>query len=149
MSLKQVKTYSPKLSEATHDWYVVDAAGETLGRLATEIATLLIGKHKPQYAAHINVGDNVVVINAAQITVTGRKLEQKKYYHHSGYPGGIKEVGLDKLMATHPEQVIEKAVAGMLPKNRLSTDRLLRLKVYPGAEHPHGPQQPVIWKRGQ
>lgn len=137
------KTYSAKPSEITRQWYVVDAAGMTLGRLATVVATHLTGKHKPMYTTHIDCGDTVVVINAAQITVTGNKLTDKKYYRHSGYPGGIKEVSLERQLATKPERVIEQAVKGMLPKNRLQAARLVRLKVYAGAEHPHAPQNPV------
>lgn len=137
-----MKTYSAKPSEVTHEWYLIDAADQTLGRLATQIATYLIGKHKPVYTAHIDCGDNIVVINAAQIKVTGNKLADKKYYRHSGYPGGIKEVNLEKLMQTHPERAIEYAVKGMLPKNRLQAERLKRLKVYTTAEHPHNPQNP-------
>jgi large subunit ribosomal protein L13 len=139
-----IKTYSPKPSEITHDWYVVDAAGQNLGRLATLIATYLLGKHKVQFSAHIDCGDNIVVINAEKVNVTGNKLEAKKYYRHSGYPGGIKEVDLATLLNRNPALVIEKAVAGMLPKNRLQTDRLHRLKVYAGSEHPHGPQNPKV-----
>lgn len=137
-----MKTYSPKPTEVTHDWYIVDAEGQTLGRLATLIATYLLGKHKPQFSGHLDCGDNVVVINAAKITVTGNKLEDKKYYRHSGYPGGIKETSLAALMERNPAIVIEKAIAGMLPHNRLHDDRMYRLKVYAGAEHPHAPQAP-------
>lgn len=137
-----VKTYSPKPSELVHDWYVIDAEGQNLGRLATQIATVLLGKHKVRYSAHLDCGDNVVVINASKINVTGNKLEDKKYYRHSGYPGGIKELSLADVMARNPAVAIEKAVGGMLPKNRLLDDRLYRLKVYPGIEHPHGPQNP-------
>lgn len=137
-----IKTYSPKPTELSHDWYIVDAEGKTLGRLATQIATYLLGKHKPQFSAHLDCGDNIVVINAAKIVVTGNKLEDKKYYRHSGYPGGIKEITLADMMARNPTLALEKAVAGMLPKNRLQDDRMYRLKVYAGAEHPHAPQQP-------
>jgi len=137
-----IKTYSAKPTEVTRDWYIIDASGETLGRLATLIATHLTGKHKAMYTTHIDCGDTVVVINAAQIKVTGNKLQDKKYYRHSGYPGGIKEVSLDKVMQTHPERAIISAVTGMLPKNRLQAERLKRLKVYAGSEHPHAPQSP-------
>ncbi len=137
-----MKTYSPKPTELSHDWYVVDAQNQTLGRLATLVATHLMGKHKPQFSAHLDCGDNVVVINAAAITVTGNKLEDKKYYRHSGYPGGIKETTLAELMAKSPASAIERAVAGMLPKNRLHDDRMARLKVYAGSEHPHAGQAP-------
>jgi large subunit ribosomal protein L13 len=139
-----IKTYSPKPSEITHDWYVIDAAGQNLGRLATQIATYLLGKHKVQYSAHIDCGDNIVVINAEKVNVTGNKLEAKKYYRHSGYPGGIKDIDLATLLSRNPALVIEKAVAGMLPKNRLQDDRLRRLKVYAGSEHPHAPQNPKV-----
>jgi large subunit ribosomal protein L13 len=138
-----MKTYSAKAGEVTRNWYVVDAANMNLGRLATTIATRLIGKHKPMYTPNIDAGDNVIVVNAAKITVTGNKLSDKKYYRHSGYPGGIKETSLEKLMQTHPERAIQQAVKGMLPKNRLQAPRMARLKVYAGAEHPHAPQNPV------
>ena len=137
-----MKTYSPKPTELTHDWYVIDAQGKTLGRLSTLIATYLMGKHKPQFSGHLDCGDNIVVINASGIVVTGNKLEDKKYYRHSGYPGGIKETSLASLMTNNPGAALEKAVAGMLPKNRLHDDRMHRLKVYPTAEHPHAPQAP-------
>ncbi len=137
-----MKTYSPTPTTITHDWYIIDAEGKTLGRLATLVATYLLGKHKPQFSAHLDCGDNVVVINAAKIAVTGNKLEDKKYYRHSGYPGGIKETTLADLMERNPAKAVENAVAGMLPKNRLHDDRMYRLKVYPGADHPHAPQAP-------
>jgi large subunit ribosomal protein L13 len=137
-----LKTYSPKPAEITHDWYIIDAEGKTLGRLATQVATYLLGKHKVQFSPHLDCGDNIVIINAAKITVTGNKLEDKKYYRHSGYPGGIKETSLAELIERNPASAIEKAVTGMLPKNRLTDDRLRRLKVYPTAEHPHAPQSP-------
>ena len=136
------KTYSPKPQELTHDWYLVDASNYTLGRLATLVATYLMGKHKVRFSAHLDCGDNVVVINAANINVTGNKLEDKKYYHHSGYPGGIKETDLATLLQNNPAKVIEHAVAGMLPKNRLQDERMRRLKVYAGTEHPHAGQNP-------
>ncbi len=137
-----MKTYSAKPTEVTRDWYVVDAAGQTLGRLSTVVATYLMGKQKPMYTAHIDCGDNIVVINAAQVAVTGNKLEDKKYYRHSGYPGGIKEITLGDQMAKNPAKVIETAVKGMLPKNKLADERMKRLKVYATAEHPHAPQSP-------
>jgi len=136
-----IKTYSPKPIELTHDWYIIDAEGQTLGRLATLVATYLLGKHKVRFSPHLDCGDNIV-INAAKISVTGNKLEDKMYYRHSGYPGGIKETSLANLLARNPAAAIEKAVTGMLPKNRLTDDRLRRLKVYPGIEHPHAPQSP-------
>lgn len=137
-----MKTYSAKPSELMHDWYVIDASNQTLGRISTIIATHLMGKHKPQYTSHIDCGDNVVVINAEKIQVTGNKLTEKKYYRHSGYPGGIKEKVLEDVLSSHPERVIEHSVKGMLPKNRLQDVRMKRLKVYAGPEHPHGPQNP-------
>jgi large subunit ribosomal protein L13 len=137
-----IKTYSPKPTEITHEWYVFDATGVNLGRLATRVATLLLGKHKPRYSPHLDCGDNVVVVNAEKVAVTGAKLTDKKYYRHSGYPGGIKEVSLEELLRKNPALAIEHAVAGMLPKNRLQDDRMLRLKVYAGPEHPHAGQNP-------
>ena len=137
-----IKTYSPKPIELTHDWYIIDAEGKTLGRLATLVATYLLGKHKVRFSPHLDCGDKIVIINAAKISVTGNKLEDKMYYRHSGYPGGIKETSLANLLARNPAAALEKAVTGMLPKNRLTDDRLRRLKVYPGIEHPHAPQSP-------
>lgn len=137
-----IKTYSPKPAELTHEWYLVDAEGQTLGRLSAQLATTIMGKRKVRYSAHLDCGDNVVVINAAKIAVTGNKLNDKKYYHHSGYPGGIKETNLAALLEKHPERAIEHAVAGMVPKNRLHDDRMRRLKVYAGPEHPHAGQSP-------
>ncbi len=137
-----MKTYSPKPGEVTRNWYVVDAQDRVLGRLATHIATKLRGKDKPEFAPHVDTGDFVVVVNAAKIKVTGDKLEQKRYYYHSGYPGGIKEMRLDNLMREKPERVIRKAVSRMLPKNRLGRKLLKKLKVYSGPEHPHDAQQP-------
>ncbi|NPA30519.1 MAG: 50S ribosomal protein L13 [Chloroflexi bacterium] len=136
------RTYYPKPDEVTHDWYVVDASGQVLGRLATKIATLLMGKHKPAYTPGVDMGDFVVVINASRVRVTGRKLDDKKYYRHSGYPGGIHETSLKDMLRTHPERAIELAVKGMLPKNRLGRKMLKRLKVYAGPQHPHEAQQP-------
>ena len=138
-----MKTYSPKKQELQNNWVVVDAQDKILGRLATEIAVRLKGKHKPEYAPHLDNGDFVIVINADKIKVTGQKMKQKKYYRHSGYPGGIKEITLEKQMAKKPEQVIQTAVKGMLPKNRLGRALLKKLKVYAGTEHPHQAQQPV------
>jgi large subunit ribosomal protein L13 len=137
-----MKTYSPKPTELTHEWYVLDAQGKTLGRLATLVATYVMGKHKVRYSAHLDCGDNVVVINADKVAVTGSKLTDKIYYHHSGYPGGIKDINLQSLLAKDPTRVIEKAVYGMLPSNKLRDDRMKRLKVYAGAEHPHAGQNP-------
>lgn len=137
-----MKTYSPKNGEVARDWFVVDAEDKILGRLATQIAIHLRGKHKPEFAPHVDAGDFVVVVNAEKIKVTGAKLDQKKYYHHTGYPGGIREISLRDLLATKPEEVIRKAVRGMLPKNRLGRALLKKLKVYAGSEHPHGAQEP-------
>lgn len=137
-----MKTYSPKQGEVAREWFVVDAEEKILGRLATQIATRLRGKHKPEFAPHVDTGDFVVVVNAEKIRVTGAKLDQKKYYHHTGYPGGIREISLKDLLATKPEEVIRKAVRGMLPKNRLGRAMLKKLKIYAGTEHPHGAQNP-------
>jgi large subunit ribosomal protein L13 len=137
-----VKTYAVKASEIERSWWVVDATDQTLGRLATRIATLLEGKHKPIYSSHLDTGDHVVVLNAARIRVTGDKLRQKSYYRHSGYPGGLREESLEHLLERKPELVIERAVKGMLPQNRLGRAMFRKLKVYPGAEHPHQAQQP-------
>ncbi len=137
-----MKTFSPRAGDIKREWYVVDAQDKILGRLATRIATKLRGKDKPEFAPHMDTGDFVVVVNAAKINVTGDKLNQKKYYHHTGYPGGIKEISLDKLIQKKPEQVIFKAVGRMLPKNKLGRQLLKKLKVYPGPEHPHTAQKP-------
>ena len=137
-----MKTYSQKASEVQRDWHVVDATDLTLGRLATQIATLLRGKHKPTFSPNIDGGDFVVVVNAEKVRLTGRKEDQKMYYRHSGYPGGLKSVSYDALLATRPERAVEKAIAGMLPKNKLSRQMLSKLKVYAGPEHPHAAQQP-------
>jgi large subunit ribosomal protein L13 len=137
-----VKTYAVKASEIERQWWVVDASDQTLGRLATRIATLLEGKHKPIYSPHIDTGDHVVVVNAGKVKVTGNKLVQKRYYRHSGYPGGLKEESLQALLGRKPELVIERAVKGMLPQNRLGRAMIKKLKVYSGSEHPHQAQQP-------
>ena len=137
-----MKTYSVKASEITRNWFVVDAAGQTLGRLATRIAVILRGKHKPQYTPHLDVGDFVVVINARQVAVTGRKLEQKMYYRYSQHPGGLTETRLDEMLKKHPTRVIEHAVRGMLPKGRLGRQMFKKLKVYAGESHPHAAQRP-------
>ena len=137
-----MKTYVAKPTDRQRDWYVVDADGQTLGRLATQIANALRGKRKPEYTAHVDTGDFVVVVNAEKIHVTGRKLEQKRYWRHSGYPGGIKSRTLAEMLERRPEEVIRKAVKGMLPRNRLARQQLTKLKVYAGPEHPHAAQQP-------
>ncbi|HKJ72213.1 MAG TPA: 50S ribosomal protein L13 [Gammaproteobacteria bacterium] len=138
-----MKTYSAKPDEVQRSWYVVDASQYRLGRLATEVARRLRGKHKPEYTPHVDTGDYVVVINAEQIQVTGRKTMDKVYRHHTGYPGGVKEIPFWKQNAEHPERIIEDAVRGMLPKNRLGRQMYKKLKVYAGSEHPHQAQQPV------
>lgn len=137
-----MKTYTVKASEIEREWFVVDAEGKTLGRLASEIAKILKGKHKPIYSPHLDVGDFVIVINAEKVRVTGRKLEQKFYYRHSGYPGGLKSISLRDQLARHPTRVLKAAVRGMLPKNRLGRRMIKKLKIYAGKEHPHQAQQP-------
>jgi large subunit ribosomal protein L13 len=132
-----MKTYSPKPREVQQDWYVVDATGLTLGRLATQIADHLTGKRKPQYAPHVDTGDYVIVLNCGGIRVTGNKLQQKKYYRHSGFPGGLRERTLAEQLDRRPEEVIRKAVKGMLPRNRMGAAQLTKLKLYNGSEHPH------------
>lgn len=140
-----MKTYTPKASEIEHRWWVVDADGQVLGRLATAVANRLRGKDKPTFAPHMECGDFVVVVNASRLRVTGRKLEQKQYRRHSGYPGGLKTTTLDKELAAHPTRVFEHAVRGMLPKTGMGDRLLKKLKVYAGPEHPHQPQQPQTW----
>jgi large subunit ribosomal protein L13 len=137
-----VQTYTAKASEIQHEWYVVDAAGRNLGRLASKVASILQGKHKPMYSPGMDVGDFVIVINADKVAVTGKKLSQKIYYRHSLYPGGLKQVTLQRLLETHPTQAIEFAIKGMLPKNRLGRAIIKKLKVYAGGAHPHVAQKP-------
>lgn len=137
-----MKTHTPKADEIQHDWWVVDAAGQPLGRLASEVARIIRGKHKPIFTPHLDTGDYVVVVNASQVRLTGRKAEQKAYYRHSGYVGGDKLIPFKRMIRTHPERVIELAVKGMLPKNALGRQLRRKLKVYPGGEHPHQSQQP-------
>ena len=139
-----MKTLSAKPAEVQHDWYVVDASGKTLGRLATEIARRLRGKHKTSYTPHVDTGDYIVVINAEEITVTGKKSQDKKYYRHTGFPGGIRETNFEKLIAHKPETDLEKAVKGMLPKGPLGYAMIKKMKVYAGTEHPHTAQQPQV-----
>jgi len=141
-SCEIVKTFSAKPNEVEREWFVIDAEGQTLGRLATRIATILRGKHKPIFTPHVDCGDFVVVVNADKINVTGQKLDQKIYYRHSGYPGGLRQVTLRRRLETFPERVIESAVRGMLPKNRLGRKMYKKLKVYAGPDHPHEAQQP-------
>jgi large subunit ribosomal protein L13 len=138
-----VRTFTPKPSDIERAWLVVDAEGQRLGRVATEVATLLRGKHKPIWAPNVDVGDHVVVINAAKLDVPLRKSEDKLYYRHSGYPGGISSESLERLMGRAPERVVKLAVRGMLPKNRLGRSMLKKLRVYAGPTHPHAAQQPV------
>ncbi len=137
-----MKTFSAKPETVKRDWYVVDASGLTLGRLATEIATRLRGKHKPEYTPHVDTGDYIVVVNAEKVHVTGNKAQDKIYYSHSGFPGGIKSINFEKLISRAPERVIESAVKGMLPKNPLGRAMYRKMKVYKGAAHPHAAQQP-------
>jgi large subunit ribosomal protein L13 len=138
-----VRTYSPKGSDITRQWHVIDASGVVLGRLASHAAVLLRGKHKPIFAPHVDTGDFVIIINADKVALSGNKLERKRAYRHSGYPGGLRSVSYGELMDAHPERVVEKAVRGMLPKNSLGRKTLRKLKVYAGPDHPHKAQQPV------
>ncbi|RUO78552.1 50S ribosomal protein L13 [Pseudidiomarina taiwanensis] len=137
-----MSTFVAKPETVQRDWYVIDAEGKTLGRLATEVARRLRGKHKPEYTPHVDTGDFIVIINAEKVAVTGRKASDKMYYSHSGYPGGIKEINFEKLIAKKPEMVIQKAVKGMLPRGPLGRAMFRKLKVYAGAEHKHTAQQP-------
>jgi large subunit ribosomal protein L13 len=137
-----MKTFSAKPQEVNRSWYVVDAEGKTLGRLATEIAVHLRGKHKPEYTPHVDTGDYVVVINAEKVNVTGNKRKDKMYHRHTGFIGGLKTVSFDKLIDSHPDRVIKYAVKGMLPKNPLGRQMAKKLKIYAGSEHPHSAQQP-------
>ncbi len=137
-----MKTLSIRAQDVRHDWFVIDAADRTLGRMATEIARRLRGKHKPEYTPNVDTGDFVIVVNAAKVKVSGRKFTDKVYYHHTGYPGGIKGIPFQNLQADHPERVIETAVKGMLPRNPLGRAMYRKLKVYAGPEHPHAAQQP-------
>jgi large subunit ribosomal protein L13 len=139
-----MKTFNAKTETAQHNWFIVDAAGKTLGRLSSEVAKRLRGKHKPEYTPHVDTGDFIVVVNASQIKVTGNKSKDKVYYSHSGFPGGLKEITFEKLLAKQPERVIELAIKGMLPKNPLGRAMYRKLKVYAGAEHPHAAQQPQV-----
>ncbi|MEZ0153504.1 MAG: 50S ribosomal protein L13 [Candidatus Reddybacter sp.] len=137
-----MKTFSAKPETVQHDWYVVDAADKTLGRLASEIATRLRGKHKPEYTPHVDTGDYIVVVNAEKVRVTGKKATDKMYYHHTGFPGGIKSISFEKLIDKAPERALEKAIKGMLPKGPLGRAMYGKLKVYAGDAHPHAAQQP-------
>jgi large subunit ribosomal protein L13 len=137
-----MKTYSAKPGEVTREWYLVDAEGKTLGRLATQIADTLRGKRKPQYTPHVDTGDFVIVVNADKIQVTGNKLDQKRYYRHSGYPGGLRSRTLREQLERRPTEVLRVAVKGMLPKNRLARQQITKLKIYAGPDHPHEAQNP-------
>ncbi len=138
------KTYYPKPDEIKNDWYIVDAYGQNLGRLASRIAKVLLGKHKPTFTPGVDTGDYVIVLNCGGVVVTGKKLDDKKYYHHTGYPGGIKEINLRDQLAKHPERVIKSAVKGMLPKTTQGRNLLKRMKVFSGSEHTHEAQNPVV-----
>lgn len=137
-----MKTYSAKAESVERDWYIVDAADKTLGRLATEIASRLRGKHKPEYTPHVDTGDYIVIVNAEKVTVTGNKATKKIYYSHTGYPGGIKDITFEKLMEKAPERALQSAVKGMLPRGPLGREMFRKLKIYVGSEHPHAAQQP-------
>ena len=139
-----MKTFSAKQHEVTHDWYVVDATDKVLGRVASEVARRLRGKHKPEFTPHVDTGDFIVIVNADKLRVTGAKFEDKKYYRHSGYPGGIYQTNFKDMQANHPGRALEKAVKGMLPKGPLGYAMIKKLKVYAGAEHPHSAQQPKV-----
>jgi len=138
-----MNTYSAKPAEVRRDWFVVDATGKTLGRLATEIARRLRGKHKPEYPPHVDTGDYIVVVNAEKVRVTGNKLQDKIYYHHTGYVGNLRSISLEKQLAKAPERVIESAVNGMLPKGPLGRQMFRKLRVYKGPQHDHAAQQPI------
>lgn len=140
-----MKTYSQKASEVQRDWYVIDAADQTLGRLATQIAVLLRGKHKPTFSPNLDGGDFVVVVNAEKVHLTGRKVDQKMYYRHSNYPGGFKAIPFKRMLASHPDRILRFAVKGMLPKTRLGRQQITKLKIYSGAKHPHAAQQPKLY----
>jgi len=138
-----MKTYQAKKEELEHKWYLVNADGKVLGRLSTELVKILKGKNKPTYTPHMDTGDFVVVVNAGKVTLTGKKMKDKIYYHHTGYPGGIKEMNAEKLLAKKPTEMIRMAVKGMLPKNSLGRQMLRKLKIYAGPSHPHEAQKPV------
>ena len=137
-----MRTHTPKAEDIQREWFVIDASGQTLGRLASQISSVLRGKHKPTYAPHVDCGDFVVVVNAHKVRVTGRKLDQKFYYRHSGYPSGLTAVSLRDQLDRHPDRVIRLAVRGMLPKNRLGRQMIKKLKIYAAPDHPHEAQQP-------
>ena len=140
----EMSTVSAKAEEIQRKWYVVDAGGVVLGRLASQVAAVLKGKNKPIYTPHVDTGDFVVVVNAEKVQLTGHKRDEKMYYHHTGYPGGLKSINADKLLDSRPEDVLTFAVKGMLPKNPLGRSMIMKLKVYPGSEHPHAAQKPEV-----
>ena len=142
MAATTTKTYVPKIAEIEQRWFLVDAEGVTLGRLATQIATIIRGKHKAMYTPHLDTGDYVVVINAEKVNVTGKKEEQKRYHRHSGYPGGYRSTSLSDMLSKHPERVIEAAVRGMIPHSNLGRDQFKKLRVFAGTTHPHAAQKP-------
>lgn len=142
MKPKLQRTFSPKPADVDRSWFVVDAAGAPLGRLASEVAAMLRGKHKPTYAPHIDGGDYVIVVNASQVSISGRKPTEKVYYRHSGYPGGLRSESFEQMRERHPDRLVENAVKGMLPKNRLGRQIIKKLKVYGGPDHPHASQRP-------
>jgi len=144
-----VRTYSPKAGEITRAWHIIDATDVVLGRLASQTAILLRGKHKPTYAPHMDMGDFVIIVNAEKVALTGSKLATKKAYRHSGYPGGLRETGYEEMLAKHPTRAVEKAIRGMVPKNSLGRQQLSKLKVYAGDTHPHAAQQPVPYEISQ
>ncbi|MFC5370503.1 MULTISPECIES: 50S ribosomal protein L13 [Arcanobacterium] len=144
-----MRTYSPKPGDVEKKWYIIDATDVVLGRLAAQVATLLRGKHKPNFAPHADTGDFVIIINAEKVALTGSKREQKFAYRHSGFPGGLKATSYTELLAVNPERAVQKAVAGMLPKNTLGRQQLSKLKIYRGAEHPHAAQQPEVYELKQ
>jgi large subunit ribosomal protein L13 len=144
-----VRTYTPKASEVTRAWHVIDATDVVLGRLASQTAILLRGKHKPTFAPHVDTGDFVIIINADKVALTGAKLEKKKAYRHSGFPGGLKATTYQELLAKSPEKAVEKAIRGMIPKNSLGRQQLSKLKVYAGSTHPHQAQKPVPFEISQ
>lgn len=137
-----MKTYSAKPGEVEQGWYVIDLSGQHVGRAAAKVASILRGKHRPQYTPNVDTGEYVIVVNVEKLVLTGNKMLDKKYYHHTGYVGGIKEISAEKLLASKPEDLFKKAVKGMLPKNALGRDMLAKLKIYRGSEHPHAAQMP-------
>lgn len=149
MKAREVRTYSPKAGDADAKWHVVDADGIVLGRLASQVATLLRGKHKPTFAPNFDNGDYVIVINAEKVVLTGNKWTEKTAYHHSGFPGGLKATSYQEMRDKQPEKIIEKAVRGMMPHNRLSKQQMTKLKVYAGPEHPHAGQNPEVFELTQ